>query len=412
MIITGSGYLNEIAEVSAPEVAARKNTERLSTALIRIDTEQVQQIHINAQIPKYRNEPVLIFSDGGDYQKPYAQKMEMVCKTVDGSNGHKVGKGFPLHSLMAYGTNSKNLSSLAQRLYSTQEKEFKSAWMEEKKSFEQLRNFIESSTQDRIIIEDRGGDDEKRFLYYLKDLKASFVTRICAGNKSRNVVMRDEDKNETTLSIQALGKRLKRDAGAEKRWKNKKIKKTLSSQITFQKVFLPDHSDVPLYAIFTYTEGFEEPLVILTDLKTTSYVDAWKHFFYYKKRWEIENFFRATKQSFSAEKFLVRDFNKIKAWACVIMLVFSLLLSLKHKETEFFGLMYQTVMEFARTKRDGYKKHKKNTLHHLDILAFLRRSLQGMEELHSARSCSIKISKHRSFIDKSQARLFDVRILW
>ena len=412
MTITGSGYLSEIAEVSAPEVTGRKNTERLSTTLSRIDTEQVHQIHINAQIPKYRNEPVLIFSDGGDSQKTYAQKMGMLCSAVDGSNGHTVGKGYPLHSFMSYGVNSHTLSPLTQRLYSHKEEEFKSVWFEEKKSFDQLRDFVDSSAHDRIIVEDRGCDDEKRFLYYRKELKASFVTRVCSGKNSRNVVIRDEDDNETTLSLQELGKKIRKNAGAKREWKNKKLKKMLTSKTAFRRVFLPDHPDMPLSAIFTYTEGFEEPLVILTDLETTSYADAWKHFFYYKKRWEIENFFRATKQSFSAEKFLVRDFNKIKAWACVVMLVFSLLLSLKHKESEFFSIIHQMVMEFSRTKRDGYKKHKKNTLHHLDILAFLRDALQGIGKEYSAHSCSIKISKYRSFIDTSQTRLFDVRFLW
>ena len=66
MLITGEAYLNKIGEVSSPEVAGRKITERLSNTLSKIDTEQVHQIHINAQIPKYRNEPVLILSDGGD----------------------------------------------------------------------------------------------------------------------------------------------------------------------------------------------------------------------------------------------------------------------------------------------------------------------------------------------------------
>ncbi len=411
MIITGEGYLNKIGEVSSPEVTDRKITERLSNTLSKIDAETLQQIHINAQIPKYRNEPVLIFSDGGDYQKPHAQKMEKICNAVDGSNGHKKGRGYALHSLMVYGLTSEKITPMTQRLYSTEDDDFRSIWMEEQKNWEQMQNFISSSTQDRITIEDRGCDSKQRFLYYLKTLKSSFVTRICAGKKSRNVVIKNDDGQHIMLSIASLSKRMESQAGDQRKWKNKKLKKTLTSRIAFQKVFLPDYLDIPLYAILVYSDEYDEPLVVLTDLKTSNTTDAWKHFFYYKKRWEIENFFRATKQNFSAEKFLVRDFNKIKAWACIVMLVFSFLLILKQKEKEFFGILYQSLVKFCRKKRDGYKKYK-NSIHHLDILAFLRDVFRGIEKEFSGRFCSMKISKYRFFTNDSQMRLFDVRILW
>ena len=94
------------------------------------------EIHAQSVACQYRDEPILILSDGGDIQKPYSKKMEKVGSAVDGSDGHSPGTGYPLHSLMVFGINSERLSPLALRLYSTLDEDFKSAWDEERKDFD------------------------------------------------------------------------------------------------------------------------------------------------------------------------------------------------------------------------------------------------------------------------------------
>ena len=69
-------------------------------------------------------------------------------------------------------------------------------------------------------------------MYFIKELKCSFITRICAGKKSRNIIIKDEDKNEITVSIQSLARTLKNKAKSKRKWINKKTKKELISKIS------------------------------------------------------------------------------------------------------------------------------------------------------------------------------------
>lgn len=405
ILLSGSTHLNRISKTNGASRNERKTIERLSKALERIPTERFAALHVQSQANHYRDEVVLILSDGGDLQKPYAKKMEKVCRTADGSNGHKVGNGYPVHGLMALGVESGYLSPLALRVYSTLDEHFKSEWDEHRKNFDLLRPLVNSSVFDRIIVEDRGCDDEKRFLYFVNELEASFVTRIHAGNKSRNLAIKDEEGNVEILSVKDMGDRLKGNAGAKRQWWNQKIKTELTSKIAFQKIYLPGHLDIPLYAIFCYSEGYEEPLVILTDLTTDDFEKAWKHFFYYKKRWEVENFYRAIKQQFGAEEFLVLDFEKIKALTFSVMLAYSLLLKIKQKLMEFLGFMVEIFKDFCeRKQRSGQ--------HHLDILAFIRDHFAQPETGNFYRFYSIRFRKYLYRSTKNQLQIFDPRKIW
>lgn len=405
ILLSGSTYLNGIGKANGGSRNERKTIERLSNALEKIPTEEFASLHVQTQVNQYRNEVVLVLSDGGDFQKPYAKKMEKVCKTVDGSNGHKPGTGFPLHGLMALGVESGNLSPLALRAYSTLTENFKSEWDEQMKNFEMLHPLIKSSKFDRIIVEDRGCDDEKRFLYFVNELECSFVTRIHAGNKSRKFIVEMEDEKFETMKVHEISEKLKSKAGSERQWYNQKLDTELTSKIAFQKVFLPEHPDIPLFAIFCYSEAFQEPLVILTDLETENFETAWKHFFYYKKRWEVENFYRAIKQNFGAEQFLILDFEKIRALTFSVMLAYSLLMKIRKKLRQFLGLMYMVFKDFCDRKQKSGK-------HQLDILAFLRDHFSQPETGNYYRFYSRQFRKYLYSSTKNQLKIFDFRKIW
>lgn len=405
ILMSGSTYLNHIGKANGGDGIERKMIERLSKTLAKIPTEVFGSIHVQSQVNQYRNETVLILSDGGDLQKPYAKKMKKVCGTVDGSRGHASGTGYPLHGLVALGLESGYVSPLTLRTYSTHDEHFKSEFSEHRKNFELLHSFIKSSGCDRIIIEDRGCDDEKRFLYFVDELEASFVTRVHAGNKSRKFMIPGEDGEFETMKVHELAEKLKSLAGSERRWWNQKIKTRLISKIAFQKVFLPGHPDIPLFAIFCYSQGYEQPLVLLTDLQTDNFEKAWKHFFYYKKRWEVENFYRAIKQQFGAEKFLILDFEKIKALIFSVLLAYSLLLKIQQKLVEFLGFMYSIFRNFCERRQRSGK-------HHLDVLAFLRDYFTRSEPGTLYRFYSKRFRKYRSCSTKNQLKLFDFRKIW
>ena len=208
-----------------------------------------------------------------------------------------------------------------------------------------------------------------------------------------------------SMKVNEIGEKLKSTAGAERKWWNQKLQLELTSKIAFQKVYLPEHLDIPLYAIICYSEGYEEPLVILTDLETKDFETAWKHFFYYKKRWEVENFYRAIKQQFGAERFLILDFEKIKALTFSVMLAYSLLMKIKRKLMKFLCFMYGVFKDFCNRKQKSGKRQ-------LDVLAFLRDHFAQPETGNVYRFYSRQFRKSLYSSTKNQPSLFDFRKIW
>jgi len=404
LLLSSSSHLNHLGRANGATATERKTIERFSNALEKLPLKVMEQIHVQSLAYEFKDEPVLLLSDGGDFQKPHARKMEGVCSAVDGSEGHSVGWGYPAYSLMAFGLETEKLRPLTLHVYSTGEEGFKGVWDEQKKAMDPLNCLINSSLRDRIMVEDRGCDDEKRFIYFLEN-GLSFVTRIHAGVKSRTVLIEKDDGEYDKISIKDLGGKLRGAAGLSRRWYNKKLHKWLTSKITYQKVFLEGHLDIPLYVVFCFTDGFDEPLAIITDLKTDDAETAWKHFFYYKKRWEVENFYRAIKQQFGAEKFLLLKLSKIKALLFLIMFAHCLLMKIKDKIKEVFGLVYMVFQDFCRdTQRSGN--------HHLDILAFIRLFLSPRLHTRAYQFYAVHLRKWLIHKPLNQLSLFDNRKKW
>lgn len=406
MVLGESSYLSTIGSVMAGEVTPRKNTERYSRALEGMDAEECMKRHIACAATEFRSEVTLALVDGGDFQKPHARKMKKVCKTVDGSEGHSVGRGYPTFGCVAYGTESGQHLPMFHHAYSAVDEEFTSAWAEEKKCLGWLSPLLFGRTKDCIIVNDRGGDDERRFLYCVQELKTSFLTRIDAGKSSRSLcIMRDGDARTTACVASLIPSAAKRTRAA-KTWRNTKIGKTLTSRITWEEVRLPCHPEIPLFLVFLFTEGFPEPIVLLTDIRIGSAKKAWEIFFFYKKRWEVENFFRAIKQEFRAEKFLIRSFNAIRSLAMVQMLAFCLLKRIREEGEELFGLLFRWFQEFCRK----WQRAKQSPL---DLLQWIREIARHPGNATSSyRHFSLRLHHCLCPKPRNQLALFSGREKW
>lgn len=383
LLLGESSHLSTIGGAVAGEITPRKNIERYSRTLQRIDTAACMKQHIACVAQQFRTEPVLLLWDGGDMQKRHAKKMKYVCNTVDGSEGHTPGRGYPTFACVAYGLETKKQLPLCHHLYSTVDPAFKSPWVEQQRCFGWM-DPVFTSPSDRIVVSDRGNDDEKQFLYYLQDIQCSFLTRINTGKTSRHLrVVRRGEIADDAISVQEIVSQMKGAAGAAKKWKNKKLKKTLTSSITFQEVRLPDHPTIPLFLVLLYTDGFKDPIVLLTDIKVADAEKAWTVFFWYKKRWEVENFFRAIKQEFDAEGFLIRSFPAIRAFAFVQMLAFYVLRTLHAAAQEIFVGLFSAFTAFCAK----WQRAKKS---HMDLLHWLRAEWKrdAVTGVISYRSCA------------------------
>lgn len=404
MVLGESSCLSTIGHAVSDHVTPRKNSERYARTLEKIDPAACCKRHIFCAALQFRDEPVLLLGDGGDVQKRHARKMEQVCTTADGSNGHGAGRGYPTFAIVAYGTRTKRQLPLCHHLYSTVDPGFRSAWMEQKTCYEWCAPFIAGSIHDRIAVEDRGGDDEKRFLGFMESLQCSFLTRIHTGEKSRKLRPVRGGEHEEAVSVRELCLLLRDAAGAQRKWYNRKLQKELTSTIAFQEVRLPDRPDVPLFLVLLYTAGFDDPIALLTDIEVRSRADAWRIFFWYKKRWEVENFFRAIKQNFGAEQFLIRNFTAIRSLAFVQVLAFSLLLHLREDVEVHDAILFQWFQEFCR-------KWQRTKQSPLDLLAWIRNTWQQMPAVSSYRAWSCHMTACLA-PPVAQVALFDWREKW
>ena len=250
--------------------------------------------------------------------------LEKVCGNIDGDKGYKPGRGYFLEGIVGYGEKSKKISGLNVNLNSTGEERYRSAFDEQKKGLQKRKENFGPSSFDRVVVEDRGGDDVAKFDWYLHESEFSFLTRINTHRNSRKLINIETGELENGLEIAIRAKR-EGQIGAEKKQKNKHSKnpdfknKKIISKIGYKKVALKQFPETALTLIFVWSDCYKEPLLLLTDQQISSSEEVWKYFFVYRKRWEIEKMYRELKQNFGLEKMRVRSLKKQKTFAFLIM---------------------------------------------------------------------------------------------
>ena len=424
-LLQSESFLSSYSKNVNPERTTRTVISAMSNTLGKLNLEKFQEIHIEKEGRKFSSEKVFLFIDGGDIQKqysaqePYASEevfgepyirtnnrdypLEKVCGNVDGDKGHKPGRGYLLEGIVAYGEHSKNISGLNLNLYSTAEDEYKSAFDEQKKGLEKIKENFEPSCFDRVVVEDRGGDDVAKFEWYLHQSDFSFLTRINTHKRSRKLINLETGELENGLEIATRSKR-EGKIGAEKKWKNKHSKnpefknKKITSRIGYKKVALKEFPETSLTLILAWSDCYKEPLLLLTDQKITSKTDAWKYFFVYRKRWEIEKMYRELKQDFGLEKTRVRSLQKQKTLAFLLMYIWNFSKLLHKKKSQ---LLEKAVDIFKIYLKRNQKKDNE-----FSFLNFLRERIQPLSETYSYRKSAQFFSAICLEPNRKQLRMF------
>jgi len=412
LIETNSVHLLHLGEKVSSETTPRKTTERYSNALDKVSAIDLQDRHILSASWKFKEErksgdPVLIIPDGGDIQKPHAHKIESLCKTVNGSDGHKVGKGFPLIGIMAYGTKSKTSHPLVTHLYSTETEDFKSQWTEQKDWMGKINHLTRDLNA--IVVEDRIGDDAQRIHYYKNEMECSFLVRLTS---KRNFLIKDhpEDENFESRNVLEIAKSMTPDSFNTRTYEDKRGQ-MLHSRIAYtsaQHKDLKDHEGnlMPLFLIAVFTKGYNTPMLLLTDRDPKTVEGAWELFFFYKKRWEIERYYRDIKQSFSLEKTLIRKYSSLQTLVVLVMLAYCLL----QRIHRFFHSFLKTLLSrmfLAWKKVRQLREDIPSTL--LRFIRHISSEYSPHQSYHSRRWQAF-LSRFRK--DPSQLSLFDFRKKW
>lgn len=291
-----SVFLSEIARNSIKGVSLKKSIERFSRKLCSIDDKKLEQNRIDFTrefLPDHK----LYIVDDSEIVKPCAKKMEGLGYVADGSDGHKVKRGFFLNEIVAIDKKHQPVS-VSSQLYSAAEREFESA---NRITQAAIKNVVQN-TGSGVFVFDRGFDDVKLHNFLMKN-KQKYIIR---AKSSRNVISTDLELNIAEFAKMLKGKyafSIKFQSGNKSRLK-----------ASFKEVYLPKMPDTPL--IFVVVYGFSkdesEPFYLLTNLSVKDKETCLKVVGAYLTRWKIEEYFKFKKQAYRFESVRIRTLAALK----------------------------------------------------------------------------------------------------
>jgi hypothetical protein len=291
-----SVLLSEIARNSEKKVGVRKTIQRFSRKLCSFDNKKFEQNRIEL-VRELLPEHKLYIVDDSEIVKPSAQKMEGLGWVADGSDKHKVKRGYYLNEIVAIDKNKQPVS-VSSKLYSAEEKGFESANKITQSSILQ----VIKTTGKGVFVFDRGFDDVKLHNFLVNN-KQQYIVR---AKSTRNVVCCDAEYNIDTFARMLKGKfafSIKFQQGTKEHLK-----------ASYKEVYLPKMPHTPLnfVVVYGFSKDPNEPFYLLTNLPIKDKDSCLKVVGVYLTRWKIEEYFKFKKQAYRFESMRVRTLTALK----------------------------------------------------------------------------------------------------
>ncbi|MCK5679003.1 MAG: transposase [Flavobacteriaceae bacterium] len=301
--------LSNIARSLKEEIPLIKTEDRLSRNLSDIDfTESVNNTISRLASNKILKDTVIAL-DPGEIVKPYAKKMENLCKVRDGSK-KEIAKGYWLCQVVGSNITDNDAIPLYNTAYSQEADDFKSANAEIIKAIDTVSVHI----GDRgIWTIDRGGDNVLFFKKFIKEDK-KFVIRI---KQNRNIVYKNK-----TLNIKKFANDFicKHDAKITYFKEGKEKVKNISYGSATVKIDAIKDQEINLVII----KGFGQiPMLLFTNKMVNNIIpeSVWKIVEIYLTRWKCEEVFRYTKQSYNLEDVRVRSYIGVRNIVVLVLAI-------------------------------------------------------------------------------------------
>lgn len=313
-----------------------------------LDEEKISKALIKNSVEKLSgNKRLYIFSDHCDSRKPYSKKLENIGKVRD-LNGNIIN-GYTTLGSVILDENKKDLTLSNISVQSNREPNF--ITKQELKNYE--NNKIKNTQRVKEIaqlIEDNNYQNMSTVLYkHLKDLSESLKTAnpnisIChvhdRGCDSAEYLEFVRDTLHDDAVVRAKKSRNSNQTKINPKTKRTIKIKLIESLFTHQKVYLIDnltmkgkhYAQVKCYIDWDTTTINEkkysavrvtlvkrdgkpihkEPMLLISTLKISNYLDAKEIYHIYLHRAKIEGVFKFLKDSLGWEEYQVRDWESIK----------------------------------------------------------------------------------------------------
>ena len=282
----------------------KKGVERLERHLDSFDDISVViQNNYENMVKPYINARKLYFVDRSDITKQENTKFENMGYVLDGSNEHKVSKGYQINEISTI-DNSNQPISLVSELRSANDNDYKSDNELWSKHIEYVTNTYGKGT----FIRDRGYDSAILMENLVKMgadfiIRAKFLTRNVYVNGEKTTIRNIALKHKGYYKFNSRGQNLKVYA-VQIRIKTQDAKELKQYPLTLiiVKGFATDKN--------TLNEAY---MALITSRVVSGKNDVLQVVRDYLLRWKIEENFKYKKQQFSLEKIMVRRYKRIQA---------------------------------------------------------------------------------------------------
>jgi len=295
ILCSQSCHLSKIARTLDESIKLKKTIDRLSRNLSEFTAGKKLFSNYIKKVKGCLTERSLLVIDDGDITKPCSSKMEGLGIVRDGSTG-EYGIGYHMLDVTALTPEQKAPIGVYSKVYSASEDSFVSSTDETLKALRFLRKHF---SRKNIRAFDRGFDAND-FYEDLIDHREKFVIR---AKKNRSVIHKGETINIMTLADQFKGK-------FSLKFK-KKNGKQAECKISIVPIRLCCRPKEDLNLVICRDIG-QEPLLLITSLKSDDDRLAVTVTKVYLLRWRIEEFHGFKKQQFDFEDFRVRSLNSIR----------------------------------------------------------------------------------------------------
>lgn len=253
------------------------------------------------------DEETFIYFDPSEAVKRYGEKFEALGYVADGSDEHKIKKGYHINACI--GMKGGEIIPLEWSIYSAGEEDFES---QNKKYMEQIETITHRAKGKGTFVMDREFD---RFaiIRHLQELAINFIIRMKENRLYKPVYASpaEQRKRYTRWEVIEHFSSTKGKVLLDVRIKKKLVKKLFTISAARVDLLEKIDSERPLTLVCAKAKGcltlyFLTNLEDITSESLINIVEA------YLNRWKVDEFIRFVKQEYKAEDFKVRSLGRIK----------------------------------------------------------------------------------------------------
>ena len=292
LLESGSACISDISRALHEKTTLKKTIERITRNLkVSKWHETIENNHLS-DLSDILNDDDIIVYDKSDLRKSRAKHMEKICKIYDGSK-KETGKGYYLDTVCIVDKNREHVIPALTRLYSTEEKGFKSQHDEREKVFNKLGEYFGKKG---LYVFDRGESDKQN----MRDL-CSFGRKFTCRIRNINIKVKGKERR-----VYNWAEKIKKPHTILLEYIKNGKREYKQTYFQISKVTIEED---PYIAVAMQIRG-HGICVLLTNQKFEiwdEYEIGGKIILQYGCRWSIEEKIRFEKQMFNIENIRVRS---------------------------------------------------------------------------------------------------------